>query len=61
VQTALTPTPNAIAPPPTQPIYVRIDDAYADGYRSRHKKEVNCSLMLPVIKALQGHPEAGVM
>jgi hypothetical protein len=61
VQNTLTHTPNAIAPSPTQPTYVRIDDAYADGYRSRHRKEVNCSLMKPVIKTLQGHPEAGVM
>jgi hypothetical protein len=47
------------SPSPTQAIYVRIDDAYADWYRSRHEKEVDRSLVLPVLKALQGHPEAG--
>jgi hypothetical protein len=41
--------------------YVRIDDAYADCYRSRHGKEVDRSLVLLVLKALQGHPEAGAL
>jgi hypothetical protein len=50
---------HANAPSPTQPMYVRIDDACAEWYRSRHGKEVNRSFMPPVIKAVQGHPEAG--
>jgi hypothetical protein len=49
----------ANSPSPTQATYVRIDDAYADWYRSRHGKEVDRSLVLPVLKAFQGHPEAG--
>jgi hypothetical protein len=49
----------ANAPSPIKPRYVRIDDAYADWHRSRNGKEVDSSLMLPVIKVLQGHPEAG--
>jgi hypothetical protein len=40
----------ANAPSPTQPTYVRIDDAYVDWFRSRHGKEVDHSLMLPVLK-----------
>jgi hypothetical protein len=51
----------AKSPSPTQPTFVRIDDAYADWYRSRHGKEVDRSLVLPVLKALQGHPEAGAL
>jgi hypothetical protein len=51
----------ANSPSPTQATYVRIDDAYADWYRSRHGKEVDRSLVLPVLKALQGHPEAGAL
>jgi hypothetical protein len=45
---------------PSQPRYVRIDNAYADWYRSRHGKEVDCSLVVPALNALQGHREAGV-
>jgi hypothetical protein len=51
----------ANAPSPGQPSYVRIDDAYADWYRSRHTKEADRSLVLPALKALQGHPEAGAL
>jgi hypothetical protein len=46
---------------PTQATYVRIDDAYADWNCSRHGKEVDRSLVLPVLKASQGHPEAGAL
>jgi hypothetical protein len=48
----------ANAPSPTQPTYGRIDDAYSDWYHSRHGKEVDRSLVLLVLKALQEHPEA---
>jgi hypothetical protein len=51
----------ANSPSPTQSTYVRIDDAYADWYRSCHGKEVDRSFVLPVLKALQGHPEAGAL
>jgi hypothetical protein len=45
------------APLPTKLTYVRIDDTCVDWCRSRHGSEVDCSLVLPVLKALQGHPE----
>ena len=51
----------AISPSPTQPTYVRIDDAFVDWYRSRHGKEVDRLLVLLVLKALQGHPKAGAL
>jgi hypothetical protein len=51
----------ANSPSPTQSTYVRIDDAYADWYRSHHGKEADLSFVLPVLKALQGHPEAGAL
>jgi hypothetical protein len=38
-----------------------MDDAYADWYRSRHGKKVDPSLVLPVLKALKGQPEAGAL
>jgi hypothetical protein len=47
----------ANATSPTQPIYVRIDDAYDYWYRSRHGKKVDHSLVLHVLKALLGHSE----
>jgi hypothetical protein len=43
---------------PTQATYVRIDGAYADWYRSRHGIKLDRSLVLPVLTALQGRPEA---
>jgi hypothetical protein len=49
------------SPLPTQATFVRIDDAYVDWHRSRHGKEVDRSLALPVLKALQGRPEAGAL
>jgi hypothetical protein len=51
----------ANSPSPTQQTFVRIDDCYADWYRSRYGKEVDRTLVLPVLKALQGHPEAGAL
>jgi hypothetical protein len=47
--------------PRRQPTCVRADDAYVGWYRSRHGKEVDRSLVLPVLKVLQGHSEAGAM
>jgi hypothetical protein len=51
----------ANSPSPTPATYVRIDDDYADWYRSRHGKEVDRSLVLPVVKASQGRSEAGAL
>jgi hypothetical protein len=51
----------ANAPSPGQPTYARIDDDYADWHPSRHGKEVDRSWVVPVLKALQAHPEAGAM
>jgi hypothetical protein len=51
----------ANAPSPSQPAYARIDDAYADRYRSRHGKEVDRLSVLLALRALQGHPEIGIL
>jgi hypothetical protein len=51
----------ANSPSPTQATCVRIDYAYTDWYRSRHGEEADRSSVLPVLKALQGHPEAGAL
>jgi len=49
----------AHSPPPETPTFVSIDDAYADWYEHRFKKKLDHSLVLPVLHALQGHPESG--
>ena len=47
------------SPPPETPIFVSIDDAYTDWYEHRFKKQLDRSLALPVLHALQGHPKSG--
>ena len=49
----------AHSPPPERPTYVSIDDAYADWYEHKHGIKLDRSLVLPVLHALQGHPESG--
>jgi hypothetical protein len=51
----------ANASSPTQPTYIRIDSTSVDWCRSRHGNEVDCSLVLPMLKTLQGHPEDGAL
>ena len=41
------------------PTYVTIDDAYAEWYEARFNKPIDRSLVLPVQKAIQGHPKSG--
>jgi Reverse transcriptase (RNA-dependent DNA polymerase) len=49
----------ANSPPPSRPTFVNIDDAYWEWYKERHGIELDRSLVLPVLHALQGHPESG--
>ena len=49
----------AHSPPPETPTFVTIDDAYADWYKERHGQDIDRSQVLPVLHALQGHPESG--
>ena len=49
----------AHSPGPSIPTYVSIDDQYSDWYIYRHNKSIDRKKVLPVLKALQGHPEAG--
>ena len=48
-------------PPPDEPTFVRIDDQYADWYFEKFGKHVYKRMVLPVLHALQGHPESGVL
>ena len=45
------------------PTFVSIDDQYAEWYHNRYKNlpVLDCKLVLPVQKAIQGHPEDGRM
>jgi hypothetical protein len=48
----------AHSPAPTVPTYVAIDDAYSDWYYDKYDIRLERGLVLPVLHALQGHPEA---
>jgi hypothetical protein len=51
----------APAAPPAPPTVADIatDDAYAEWYEHTFGKVLNCSQVLPVLHALQGHPKSG--
>jgi hypothetical protein len=51
----------ANADSPTHPTFLGIDEAYSTWYFRRHKKDIPHGFVLPVQKALQGHPEAGAL
>lgn len=48
----------AHSPAPTVPTFVAIDDAYSDWYFDKYGIRLARGLVLPVLHALQGHPEA---
>ena len=49
----------AHSPPPAVPTYVAIDEAYSDWYYAWYGIRLDKSYVLPVLHALQGHPESG--
>ena len=49
----------AHSPPPDNPTFVSIDDAYCEWYLKKCNVRLNKSDVLPVLHALQGHPESG--
>ena len=50
------------SPPPTKKCYLMIDDAYQSWHRKRYGSDVNPKThVIPLDKALQGHPEAGAL
>ncbi len=50
------------SPPPTEPCYLEIDDAYCSWYCKRFSNDIDPrKYVVPVHRALQGHPEAGVL
>ena len=48
----------AEAPPPKAPLYVRIDEQYREWWKKQGNAEVPRNFVLPVKRALQGHPES---
>ena len=50
------------APGPSVPCYLQVDDAIASWYKKRFGIDLDPSIhVIPVHKALQGHPEAGAL
>ncbi len=50
------------SPGPTIPCFLEIDDAYASWYQKKFPDAPpldRSTMVIPVYKALQGHPEAG--
>ena len=47
------------SPGPEIPTYMYIDDAYAEWYEEKYGVPIDRRKVLPVLKALQGHPESG--
>eukprot|EP00804_Cyclotella_cryptica_P013123 CCRYP_002393-RA/>CCRYP_002393-RA protein AED:0.39 eAED:0.38 QI:0/0/0/1/1/1/3/0/907 len=46
------------APPPKQGFYIRPDKAFHDWYLARHGKVIPDGWVIPVLAAMQGHPES---
>ena len=51
----------AQSPAPDDQTYVFVDEQYRDWYREKFGKEIPKGYVLPVLSALQGHPEAGAL
>jgi len=50
------------SPPPTEQCYLQIDDAYRSWYKKHYNMDIDPSThVVPLHKALQGHPEAGAL
>jgi len=50
------------SPPPTEDCYLEIDEAYVSWYKKRFGKTIDPHThVIPVLHALQGHPEAGAL
>ena len=47
------------SPGPELATYLAIDDAYSEWYENEYGKTIDQSLVLPILRALQGHPESG--
>ena len=48
----------AEAPPPVDPLYMTVDEPFRDWWESLHRDPIQRGYVLPVQKAIQGHPEA---
>ncbi len=49
------------SPPPTKPCFLEIDEAYRSWFRKKFDRDIDPEkFIIPLGRALQGHPEAGV-
>ncbi len=51
----------ANSPPPEVPTFVWVDDPYIDWYFEKFGEKLTKDMVLPVLHALQGHPESGAL
>ena len=49
----------AHAHPSETPGYLSIDNQHADWYKCKYRNDIDCRQVLPIERALQGHPESG--
>jgi len=50
------------SPPPTKPCFLEIDNAYRSWYKKKFGKDIDPDkYVIPLGRALQGHPEAGAL
>ena len=49
----------AHSPASATPTYLSIDNQYADWYKHKYGKDIDRRQVLPIQRALQGHPESG--
>ena len=48
----------AEAPPPKSPLFLKVDEAYKNWYRQKHKVNLAENSYVRVLQAIQGHPES---
>jgi len=50
------------SPPPMEQCYLQIDDVYCSWYKKHYNEDIDpATHVVPLHKALQGHPEAGAL
>ena len=49
----------AHSPGPSRPTFMKLDDAFIEWYFARFGVRLSRDMVVPVLRALQGHPEAG--
>ena len=51
----------AQSPPPSSPVFMSVDEQYRAWYFKKYKTHIPKGHVLPVLHAIQGHPESGLL